>query len=205
MHKFKYYTASQFAMKNRMEVLRTRKFYAILAAVVLISAASFALVNAQTSNPIPATHKFVYTVKFICNTPPSPEGMAETIGLASGTYWTDINVHNPSYTRTYAPFTMKLVVAMPYSGVGPYHAMPDPYELLPIDQLSPDAAMRLDCTEILKALTPAAIPPGITTAKGFVILYSSIKLDVVAEYTAGTSLGGISIDTQYIQPQAFTK
>ena len=157
-------------------------------------------------NPLPSAHRYVYSVKFICNAlnPSDSLGM----GLASGFYYTDINVHNPSFSKYNASITQKLVVALPDAVGVPYvGAKPNPYLTIPV-KLGSDAAMRLDCTYIMNALTPAY--PGLTYAKGFVILYSNIKLDVVAEYTAGAlnPVSGlpmvVSIDTQIIPFQTFT-
>ncbi|MGD0477400.1 MAG: hypothetical protein ABSB29_04430 [Nitrososphaerales archaeon] len=189
-----------------MEVLRTRKLHAILAAVVVISVASFTLLGVVAlSNPLPASHKFVYSIKFICNALNPYD--AQGLGLAPGFYYTDINVHNPSFAKHNATITQKLVVALPDASPSiPYvGASPNPYLVIPVT-LGTDAAMRLDCTYIMSLLQ---VPqPSLTYAKGFVILYTNIKLDVVAEYTAGALVAGlpsvVSLDTQYIQPQSFT-
>lgn len=189
-----------------MEVLRTRRFYAVLTAVVLISVASITLAGAVTINPQPAKHSYVYSVKFICN-PLNPSD-ALGLGLAPGMYYTDINVHNPSFSKVNATITQKLVVAEPEGLPGSYiRAVPNPYLMIPVT-LGTDAAMRLDCTYIMNALTGPGGLVGYTYAKGFVILYTNIKLDVVAEYTVASSPAAgapVSIDTQYIQPQSFTK
>jgi len=194
-----------------MHILRTRKFYAILTAVALIAVASLSMAGAAPfSNPLPLKHSYVYSVKFICN-PLNPSD-ALGLGLAAGAYYTDINVHNPSYAKVNATITQKLVVALPepaYAPIGsptPYSpAMPNPY-LLGTVKLGADGAMRLDCTYIMNLLTGPGGLVGYTYAKGFLVLYSNIKLDVVAEYTvAPTPAPGapVYIETQIIQPQSF--
>ena len=177
-----------------MEILRTRKLYAILAAVVLVSAASFTLVNAAL--PLPVARNYVYVIKVTCNIPPSVEAGAPAIGLVSGYYSTDINIYNPSLMRMIATITQKFVPAMPIPALAPPALIPP----VPV-VLAPDNAIRIDCTTIAAAF-PAAVGLPLT---GFVILYSNVKLNVVAVYTANSvALGGISIDTQYIQYQKYT-
>jgi len=170
-------------------------------------------------NPIvpPFTPTWAYAVKFLCNTGSSASA-ATTIGLEPGFYQTDINIHNPSYSRTAVPIQMKFVLATPLSSsLGPppatqiVPAVPSPYVLRQA-LLEPDAAMRLDCTEIL-ALFPSPAP--LTVAKGFVIIYSDKSdakgsLDVWAEYTSlGPSAGAPSLQTPAIEivtinPKPFT-
>jgi hypothetical protein len=142
--------------------------------------------------PVPNPHKYVYTAKFICATGGAPV-LASGIGLAPGNYWTDINVHNPSYQKVNASITQKFVAAYPSM---PYLPPVLPYVLVSM-KLGPDAAMRLDCSS--NPIVPGPLIP----VKGFVMLYSNIKLDVVAEYTAESPSGDISLDTQYIQSQTF--
>ncbi|MBI3858954.1 MAG: hypothetical protein HY296_01745 [Thaumarchaeota archaeon] len=146
-----------------------------------------------------------YAVKFVCNLAPSA---ASSIGIVSGVYNTDINIHNPSYAQQNALIWKKFVMATLESQSSTItnpqviHAVPNPYVILAA-RLDPDAAMRLDCREITAVISKAVGSVGvITTMKGFVILYSSIKLDVVAEYSALVGTSGISFSTQYIQAGA---
>jgi hypothetical protein len=176
-----------------MEILRTRKFYAIIAAVVVISFAS--ITAAYGVLPIPVAHKYVYTVKFVCNTPPGPEGQAVVIGLASGYYWTDINIYNPSVLKSMATITQKLIPAPGPAPIGPVNIPPVPVVL------AQDTAMKIDCNTITAAFPTIMGFP----VSGFIVLYSNIKLNVVAVYTANSVIsGGISVDTVYVQSQAYS-
>ena len=163
-------------------------FFAILfltTTLVIIQTNAFTVV-------FPGIHsRYYYAVKFICNIGQDPNEALQ-IGLAPGFYYTDINVHNPSYSITSANIEKKFVVATPEDpnqGITQpqiIQADPTPYALREVI-LRPDAAMRIDCNDILAVLhskSPAA--PPMTTAKGFVMIYSQIPiafLDVFAEYS----------------------
>jgi hypothetical protein len=180
-----------------MELPHARKFYAILATVIIAASVS-AAVFAASNPPLPTNFRYSYAVKYICNT--VTPAAALKIGLVTGIYWTDINIHNPSYQQTPAQLWKKFVLATPepqtvFPNPGTVVATPNPYKLQ-ADILSPDAAMRVDCSAILRQISPAGAQ--ITTAKGFVIIYSSVSLDVIAEYSAGSSAGVTSLQVQPI-------
>jgi hypothetical protein len=153
---------------------------------------------------------WTYAVKFICNMGISSD--AQLIGLEPGFYQTDINIHNPSYSKTAVPIIKKFVLALP-EDVGPPPAFqvvpavpPSPY-VLRYALLQPDAAMRLDCREILSLLSTGGV--SLKVAKGFVIIISDKSggnLDVWAEYTSlGATVGSTpSLEIVTINPKPFT-
>ncbi len=158
----------------------------------------------------PNQPNFVYTVKFLCNNATNATA-AWSIGLEPGFYDTDINIHNPSYSTTNASIVKKFVLAIPEnSSLGPppatqiLPANPSPYVLRQAI-LEPDAAMRLDCREILTVLSTLGTRP-LQVAKGFVIIYSNTNdLDVWAEYTSlGATAGSTpALDVVKIQPSPY--
>jgi hypothetical protein len=125
-----------------------------------------------------------YPVKFVCNNESANPEDSESIGLEPGFYQTDINIHN-SYYSTNVTVMKVFVMALNESTFVP--AMPTPYAVR-WTVLGPNAVMRLDCGEILQVLSESS-DTEITTAKGYVILYTSYApsknpLDVWVEYTS---------------------
>lgn len=153
--------------------------------------------------------KYAYSVKFLCNNAANATA-ASSIGLEPGFYDTDINIHNPSYSTTNASILKKFVLAMPENpklGLPPatqiVPAVPSPYVLRQVI-LEPDAAMRLDCNEILTVLS--TLGTRLQVAKGFVIIYSNTNnLDVWAEYTSlGATAGSTpALDVVKVQPSPY--
>ncbi len=163
--------------------------------------------------------KFTYTVKFLC-TLGDPD-LASRIGLERGLYKTDINIHNPSFSKSDAPVVKKFILAGPENprlepppATQTVTASPFPY-VLRWAILKPDAAMRLDCFEIILLTTQDCIvnlDSGVvlcatSAAKGFVMIYSDTdRLDVWAEYTTLGTTAGLppSVAVVKIQPVPFT-
>jgi hypothetical protein len=157
--------------------------------------------------------KFEYAVKFICNTgtTASDASAAQGIGLEPGFYQTDINVHNPSTFKINEPIVKKFILAIPEDNKPPpyqqvVNAIPSaPNYAARWAILSPDAAIRLDCSEILAVLS--VISPGINlrVAKGFVIIYSVDQLDVWVEYSAQNTSGfGVqTLEVVKVEPSPF--
>ena len=162
----------------------------------------------------------MYSVKFVCNF--GPPQSANLIGLVNGTYQTDINIHNPSFSKDNATVLKKFTLAQPEPAQPAGQVQPpfvpafppQPY-VTKLVILGPDAAMRVDCKEIFALLQPFLCPPAangclVTAFKGFVeIISNRSNLDVVAEYSAEsyTSIGvstGISLDVVRVSPQPFT-
>ncbi|MBM3155023.1 MAG: hypothetical protein FJ008_06765 [Chloroflexi bacterium] len=162
----------------------------------------------------PETEKFgVYSVKFLCGPSFGKEG------VQPGSYSTAINVHNPHNQTVY--LYKKAVIAKredePRGRISGFRRV----------VLAPDEAIEIDCIDIvslfrgLQRATVAPPPQQVTTAaqlqisvvpaeeqptpqnqptvfaKGFVVIYASAPLDVVAVYTASTA-GGFSLDVEYV-------
>jgi hypothetical protein len=113
---------------------------------------------------------FQYAVKFIC-------GKSAGDVVAPGTYFTAINVHNPSYKDI--RFRKKVAIALPGEKAGHVSKFFDA-------KLGPDQAMEIDCPDILKHAEISA-----DFLKGFVVIESDVDLDVVAVYSAAGREGMI--------------
>ncbi|MGD0146824.1 MAG: hypothetical protein ABSB53_08275 [Nitrososphaerales archaeon] len=153
---------------------RTRKFYAILAAVIIASSTSIVVVYATL--PLPP-HKFVYQVNYIC-------GVLTGFRMAPGVYNTEVIASNPSYQKTSASVTFEY-----RDGSTP--GLSNMWTLT----LTPDVGS----IEIVNCNVFAP-----TGGQGYLTLYSSVKLDVVAHYTISTA-NGSSISTLSIPSQAFVQ
>ena len=133
------------------------------------------------------TFAFQYAAKFLC-TANIPDTSVTTTSLLPGSYQTSVNIHNPN--RRAVRFRMKLA-----------HAFNGPVDTPLITQfldgsLKPDEATRVDCSRI-----PEFGPPfGIHGFEGFLVIESTLSLDVIAVYTAGTGAknGVASIDVERV-------
>jgi hypothetical protein len=140
--------------------------------------------------------RYVYTVKFICNV--LGESTAVNMGLIPGIYYTDINIHNPSYQKANVTFVENFVLSDPSlhgrefpPNTQYFIAHPQPYALRTVT-LGPNAATRIDCNDILNILSLAVGYNRSTynTAIGFVELITTKPIlspgtmDVWVEYTA---------------------
>lgn len=154
------------------------KYHLSLSALSLATTLGFAgAVSAQPDDvPVEARGlKHQYAVKFLCG---QVGGAAEEGGIvAPGRYFTAINVHNPTQ-KTVASFRKKVAQALPWQKPGPVSKFSE-------GRLGPDLAMEVDCPEILKMLGAA---PG-KAAKGFLVIESSVELDVVGVYSAAAGQG----------------
>jgi hypothetical protein len=110
-----------------------------------------------------------YAVKFIC-------GKSTGDVVVPGTYFTAINVHNP--TDKPIVFKKKFAVARPGEEAGPVSPFFDA-------KLGPDQALEIDCKDILRQTQARG-----DFLKGFAVIESDVELDVVAVYT----VGGLIID-----------
>jgi hypothetical protein len=129
-----------------------------------------------------------YAVKYVCGTNPI-EGQVTTL-VASGNYYTAVNIHNPFKENK---VTYKVALALqgepgPMTGFQP--AFPLKY----------DQAMDVDCRLIRARLQQAhiATPPFIT---GFLVVQSARELDVVGVYTAAGAVEKnqvVSIDVERV-------
>ena len=113
---------------------------------------------------------FQYAVKFVCRRSPGKV-------VAPGVYFTAVNVHNPIYRPI--RFRAKVAVALPGLEPGPVSKFVDA-------RLGPDEALEIDNPDILRIAQSRA-----EFLKGFVVLESSVELDVVAVYTAAGTEGQV--------------
>ncbi len=122
---------------------------------------------------------YQYAAKVVC-------GDAEPRGpVAPGHYYTAINVHNPENCRTIS-FKWKVTVALP--------GKPGPVSRFVDAKLGPDESLEIDCPEIRKLAQFDG-----RFLKGFVVLQSPEKLDVVAVYTAARRHGDEPIQTMDVE------
>jgi len=149
----------------------------------------------------------VYSAKFLCGPALGKEG------VQPGSYSTAINIHNPNNGTV--TLYKKAVIAKredePRGKISDFHRV----------ILQADEAIEVDCIDIISLLGPeqeveltapsqqtqtilqtTAVSPVsslIRFIKGFVIIYSTAPLDVVAVYTASTSVG-FGLDVEYLSP-----
>jgi len=129
---------------------------------------------------------FQYAVKFLC-TSNIPGTSQTTTSLLPGAYETVVNIHNPN--RRAAGFRMKLAAAT--------STQVDPPQISQFikDSLKPDQATKVDCSRIREFG-----PQPIHGFEGFLVIESTLSLDVVAVYTAAGATGKVeSIDVEYIR------
>jgi hypothetical protein len=125
-----------------------------------------------------------YSVKFVC-------GSSGGGPVAPGSYFTAINIHNPTEQR--ARFRKKVAVALP--GARPGHV-----SRFTFNSLGPDEAMEIDCADIYHQV---GLPEG-CFLKGFVVIQSLVELDVVAVYSAAGADGHVAtLDVEYVAPRIF--
>ena len=128
----------------------------------------FIATSAQ-SRPSQYQTEFQYAAKFICGN----VGAGDIV--SPGTYFTVINVRNPSRTNSVA-FTKKFTQALPFEKSGKITGVVQA-------SLAADAAMGIDCGNIY---AHSAILTG-TPIEGYVVINSPAQLDVVSVYTAGST------------------
>jgi hypothetical protein len=104
-----------------------------------------------------------YAAKLLCGSP-------DRDVLAPGTYFTAVNVHNPSDADV--ELAVKVAVALPELQVGPV----SPFKHA---RLGPDEALEIDCAD-----ARAMADTRDEFLKGFVVIECGAELDVVAVYTA---------------------
>ena len=127
----------------------------------------------------PPRSRYQYAVKFLCisNIPGTSQ---TTTAVLPGVYQTAVNIHNPN--PQVARLRTKLAVRT--GQISPF-----------VDsQLKPDEASSVDCSQVQKF--------GITFIhgfEGFLVIESTLSLDVVAVYTAGPRGGEVaSIDVEHV-------
>ena len=153
------------------QVQRDRPFKGLIDEVAIYPAAlSAARILAHYQSQFPKRAVLQYAAKFVC-------GKSTGEVVASGLYFTAINVHNPSYTSV--RFRIKVAVALPGLRPGAVSKFVNA-------KLGPDEALEIDCPDISKILGARA-----DFMKGFVVIESTVELDVVAVYTASGSTGQV--------------
>ncbi|QRN98948.1 hypothetical protein JRI60_07930 [Archangium violaceum] len=125
---------------------------------------------------------FQYAAKFVC-------GKSDGEVVAPGTYFTAVNVHNP--TSTTIRFSVKVAVGLPGLKPGPVSKFHDA-------RLGPDEALEIDTRDIFKIATTRG-----DFLKGFVVIQSETELDVVAVYTAAGREGQVeTLHTERVGPRS---
>ena len=123
-----------------------------------------------------------YTVKFVC-------GKSDGRILALGSYFTAINVHNT--TNRDITFRKRFAIALPSEKAGPVSQTF-------VAKLGPDQALEIDCPDIRERLAKTY---SAGFFKGFVIIESNVKLDLVAVYTAADGTGAVkTMDIERVAP-----
>ena len=108
-----------------------------------------------------------YAVKIVC-------GTADRPAVAPGTYFTAINIHNPSLGS--AKFQFKIALTMP-------QLVPGPVSQFFSGALKGDQAVEIDCNDIASRVKVDS-----RFHKGFVVIQSLTELDVVGVYTVANSV-----------------
>ena len=129
-----------------------------------------------------------YAVKFVC-------GPADGPAVAPGTYFTAINVHNP----TADTIRLRRKVARTAADVqGGRVSVFSNHSLLP------DQAMEFECRDILRmgqSIGDVVIAEITGFHKGFVLIHADERLDVVAVYTAMGATGQVeTMDVERVSP-----
>ncbi len=129
----------------------------------------------------PESCKYEYAAKVVCGAI-APEPVAPPIPpCVPGFYATAVNIHNPSRESTV--FWAKFAHAPQATDYGNPHIGGGVTPWVKYE-LKPDQAMELDCDFLLYVAKLGGIDlKGF--AKGFVVLQTRVRLDVVTVYTAG--------------------
>ena len=127
----------------------------------------------------PPRFRFQYAVKFLC-TANIPGTSQTSTAVLPGVYQTAVNIHNPN--PQVARLRKKLAVR---SGqISPFVE----------GALKPDEATSVDCSQVQNFGIPF-----IHGFEGFLVIESTLSLDVVAVYTAGPRGGEVaSIDVEHV-------
>jgi len=149
----------------------------------------------------------VYSAKFLCGPALGKEG------VQPGSYSTAINIHNPNNGTV--TLYKKAVIAKredePRGKISDFHRVTlqadEAIEVDSIDIISllvPEQEVELTApsqqtTTILQTTAVSPVSSLIRFIKGFVVIYSTAPLDVVAVYTASTSVG-FGLDVEYLSP-----
>jgi len=127
----------------------------------------------------PPRYRYQYAVKFLC-TANIPGTSQTSTAVLPGVYQTAVDIHNPN------PQVVRLrkKLAMRSGQISPF-----------LDgQLKPDEATSVDCSQVQSFGTAF-----IHGFEGFLVIESTLSLDLVAVYTAGPKGGEVSsIDVEHV-------
>jgi len=154
--------------------------------ILAVLVAVVALAQAQ---PAAAKYQFSYAVKFVCGYNPTNVGVSLS-GSAEGeptvkfgNYATDVNIYNPSITD--AAIIGKQVIVLVYKGTPqgrePRYQPPTGFDniTLPLGNATMD-----DCNRIAELIYGSPVPTPLPLTIGFLIIQSTVDLDVTAVYTS---------------------
>jgi hypothetical protein len=124
-------------------------------------------------------YRYQYAVKFLC-TANIPETTQTSTAVLPGVYQTAVNIHNPNAQ----PVRLRKKLAVRSGEISPF-----------VDgQLKPDQATSVDCSQ-LRSFDLHLIHG----FEGFLVIESTLSLDVVAVYTAGGRGAEVaSIDVEHV-------
>ncbi len=129
------------------------------------------ILPAMASDKAASGKSFTYAVKFTCVNEVGPAANGDEVPFVPAVYRTVVNVHNP-HDQT-VTFTKKAVLARSQD-------LPrGPITIREIEDLAPHQALAVDCIDIQKNLFGGLQPIG----DGFLVIESSVELNVVAVYT----------------------
>jgi hypothetical protein len=134
----------------------------------------------RAQETVPSRYRYQYAVKFLCTAHIPGTSQTDT-AVVPGVYQTAVNIHNPNPQG--ARLRMKLAVRS-----GQISGFID-------RELKPDEATSVDCSQVQNFGIPF-----IHGFEGFLVIESTLSLDVVAVYTAGPRGGEVaSIDVEYVR------
>jgi hypothetical protein len=168
-----------------MAGIRYRKAVATGAALAFVAVfLTLVLTHVGRAKPRPVPHPGIVTA-------------ADRYGIAPGTYFTSINIHNPSLTDTLTIY--KLAVLAPPESPTVILAVLDPATIQTYS-LGPGNAVEVDCDDIEYLLTGTA---GVPTSfiEGYVSVFAVGPLDVKGVYSSYLAGGGLTLDTMTITPR----
>lgn len=149
----------------------TRSFKGLMDEVAVYPVAlDAARVQAHYQSQFAEAGSLQYAAKVVC-------GVSRGDVVAPGSYFTAVNVHNPSHTTI--RLRWKVAVGLPGAKAGPVSRFSDA-------RLGPDEALEIDCPDIRRQVKVEGL------LKGFVVIESGLELDVVAVYTAAPEKGMVT-------------
>lgn len=138
----------------------------------------------KTAKSLSSGYGFQYAVKFICTS--TIPGTSQTSSFPPGSYETVVNIHNPNSRA--AGFRMKIAASTSTNLDTPIIS-----EFIK-EKLKPDQATGVSCNRLQEFGLHL-----IHGFEGFLVIESSMSLDVVAVYTAAFKGGVVSMDVEYIR------